>query len=343
MQKIIDDITSYFQNYELEDHMYGIMLSIGVIILALFYLRRMAKLGATEKELDLFTYHGLASGAVAYIGAAFFQSIWSWLARGAQVGQPFSFSWTGITFEGGVLSAMIFFLLTFPFFFKKYYKHGLYYMDQVVMGILIAHVFGRIGCWYAGCCYGKHATVEWMEWLTVPYLRNGIDRGNIYPTQLIEAIYLLISFIVFVLCFKKNQSERYVISYGVYRFFAEYLRGDFRGNSPFGDLTPSQFMSIIWVLFGVVLIIFRKLQRNKEIKEYNNLKDKSSFEKPTLYYHESFKGLFKGIFKPCKCEKCNKNMKLKFKSVVSDFDIVSKKIDAHLIYQCKCGEEKEIK
>lgn len=329
MLTIFDDIKDFFVNFDLEDRMYGILLAIGVLVLAYFYLRRMTKMGATEKELDKFTYHGLAAGAVAYLGAAFFQSMWNSLARGG----GFVFSFGGITFEGGVLSAMVFFLLTFPLFFKDKRKHGLYYMDQVVMGVLIAHAFGRVGCWFAGCCYGKEASVEWLEWATVLYK----GHGYVYPTQLIEAVYLVICFVVFVLCFKKNQSERYVISYGVYRFFAEYLRGDRRGSSPFGFLSPSQFMSIIWVLFGIILIIYRYIQRKNELANAASIK-----EKPILYYNESFKGLFKGLFKPCKCEECKKVMPIKFVNVVSDYDAVSKKIDAHLVYKCKCGKEKEI-
>ena len=57
---------------------------------------------------------------------------------------------------------------------------------------------------------------------------------------------------------KKNRSAWYLIGYNVFRFFLEYLRGDDRGASPFGFLSPSQFLSIVMLLMGIALLIWRK-------------------------------------------------------------------------------------
>ncbi|MBP5209303.1 MAG: prolipoprotein diacylglyceryl transferase, partial [Clostridia bacterium] len=42
----------------------------------------------------------------------------------------------------------------------------------------------------------------------------------------------------------------YLVSYGVFRFFIEYLRGDYRGSFIAG-ISPSQFWSILMVAAGV--------------------------------------------------------------------------------------------
>ena len=124
--------------------------------------------------------------------------------------------------------------------------------------ITVGHAFGRIGCFMNGCCYGKH-TDSWlgMQFTTTP--------DKVYPTNLYEAIFLFIlSGLLFLLAMKKLGKwcfPIYMMSYGVWRFLIEYLRGDYRGSFIPG-LTPSQFWSIILFLGGVAyLIVVIVLQR----------------------------------------------------------------------------------
>ena len=137
-------------------------------------------------------------------------------------------------------------------------RHNIFfYLDIVVLGLAIAHGFGRIGCFCGGCCYGK--TVEPHAFLSIYYPIN--DARTIWewvlPTQLYEAAFLFV-FALGLFFIKKNRTAWYLIGYNVFRFFLEYLRGDDRGASPFGFLSPSQFMSIIMLLMGIALLIWRK-------------------------------------------------------------------------------------
>src|SRR5258706_5219038 len=41
--------------------------------------------------------------------------------------------------------------------------------DVFAPGIALGHVVGRLGCFFAGCCYGKETTVRWAVTFTDPY------------------------------------------------------------------------------------------------------------------------------------------------------------------------------
>ena len=93
----------------------------------------------------------------------------------------------------------------------------------------------------------------------------------VHPTQLYEAAFLFVLFAVTAYLvlkkdFKHNLSL-YFIAYGVFRFFIEYLRDDARGELV-GGITPSQFWSILMVVFGVAMIFvigyFFKNAKNSE-------------------------------------------------------------------------------
>ena len=120
--------------------------------------------------------------------------------------------------------------------------------------ILIAHAFGRVGCFFAGCCYGKET--DSFLGVKFPNLPNPV-----HPTQLYEAAFLFLLFaICFILLMKKDFKHNltvYLIAYGIFRFFIEYLRADDRGEFIPG-ISPSQFWSILMVVIGVGLIFLMR-------------------------------------------------------------------------------------
>ena len=91
---------------------------------------------------------------------------------------------------------------------------------------------------------------------------------KVIPTQLFEAIFLTILFCVFVYRIRHRKGYNlplYMISYAIWRFFAEYLRKDYRGETLVDFLTPSQFIAVLMVVAGVILfVIMKKSSKKKE-------------------------------------------------------------------------------
>lgn len=148
------------------------------------------------------------------------------------------------------------------------------YLDCIAPVVPLFHAIARVGCFFAGCCYGIESsfgfTAEHNPF--VPKL-NGVCR---FPVQLLEAVgNLLISAVLFILLKKSQQNEKlqgkliflYLLCYSVLRFFDEFLRGD-TARGFVGVLSTSQLISLI-LLCAVVAVLFadrayQKAQANAE-------------------------------------------------------------------------------
>ena len=56
--------------------------------------------------------------------------------------------------------------------------------------------------------------------------------------------------------------DLYLILYSIGRFFIEFFRGDDRGSTVVGFLTPSQLVSVLLVLTGLILLAVRIAKRS---------------------------------------------------------------------------------
>lgn len=235
--------------------MYGVMIAVGILcaFLTLFYLTK--KKGVDVRFTDFIFYNGIASIVVGFGFATLFQSTYNYIknpSAGFELG-------SGMTFIGGLIGGVACFLAIY-FIFRKKYTARLYEVISLLpCSILIAHAFGRIGCFFAGCCYGKETdSFLGVQFPDLPH--------PVHPTQLYEAAFLFVLFAVSVYLilkkdFKHNLSL-YLIAYGVFRFLIEYVRGDDRGELV-GFVSPSQFWSIFMVVAGVAIIFVMNHILNK--------------------------------------------------------------------------------
>lgn len=171
----------------------------------------------------------------------------------------------GITWLGGVIGAVPFMIFAFHKFAPKAKGNALNYFSLFIPGLVIGHAFGRMGCFFAGCCYG--GVTDSIFGVVFPegslaaeqYPSGDGTSLPVWPTQLFEACFEFALFLVMMIFrkkLKKYNIEIYCIAYGIFRFLIEFLRGDDRGATGMA-LTPSQIMSIILLIGAVCLILFR--------------------------------------------------------------------------------------
>lgn len=137
--------------------------------------------------------------------------------------------------------------------------HCLSYFDLAVPSVALAQGFGRIGCFLAGCCYGRETSSPLgIVFHASEYAPNGVP---LVPTQLISSALNFLHFgilIVFARKYKKGEGQvagLFFVLYSAGRFFLEFFRGDAeRGNV--GALSTSQFIAIFMFLFGWVLFFY---------------------------------------------------------------------------------------
>ncbi len=164
-----------------------------------------------------------------------------------------SFLNSGFVFYGGLIGGSISLFLIYKFLkidIKKYEK-------ILVPSIVIAHAFGRIGCAFAGCCYGKPTEgFLYVQYSSSSYAPTGI---KLVPVQAIESSFLFLLFFCIVLLIIKRIKIRftlfYLLLYSIFRFVIEFFRNDFlRGNICF--LSTSQFISILIFIGTIIYLIF---------------------------------------------------------------------------------------
>ena len=223
---------------------YVTMIVIGIVLsfsLAVFYL--LKKKFSKKDVLDLLICGSFAI-ALGFVGALVFEAIyereWNW----------------GLTFYGGLFGGILGFLLSYYLLVKKNSTLPIKEIFKIAPPcITIAHGFGRIGCFLAGCCYGRE-TDSWIG-VKFPDLPN-----KVIPTQLIESIFLfLLTAVLIILLFVFNFKYTFIVylsSYSIFRFIIEFFRGDDRGSF-LGQLSPSQVWSIaIWIIIVPFYFVLKK-------------------------------------------------------------------------------------
>ncbi len=130
------------------------------------------------------------------------------------------------------------------------------------------HVFGRIGCFLTGCCYGIENETFGIAFTSSEVAPNGVP---LIPVQLYEAAGEAILFVVTALLARRPHSgpqmfSCWMIGYGALRFCLEFLRGD-AARGFIGALSTSQIIALISIAWGVFVLV-RKYRSDKTAVHY---------------------------------------------------------------------------
>ena len=239
--------------------LYTLLMVAGVVVAMIFIRLQGDKRGLRAAFQNLLIVDTVLTVFAGYGAAVLFQAYYNYRANGT-----FEIvSNTGATFYGGLIGGtaafiIIYFVGGYLIFPDNYHKKNFRTVaDLSAACIAVGHGIGRLGCLMAGCCHGK-VTDAWYG-ITM-HIPHHTDPVKVIPVQLYEAIFLLaLSGLLFWLFLrgKKYLLSIYMISYAVWRFFAEMLRGDYRGATVVKNLSPSQYVSILILLGGLMLLFLQ--------------------------------------------------------------------------------------
>ena len=239
---------------------YSVCIVIGLLAGAIVFRWLCKRLKMSDKSYDYYSFLAIFTVVVGFIAAYVFQDIYNVLAgRGSNIvkdfqdlfaGKGFKMS-GGITFMGGLLGGAVFFVVCVLLHKDKSVRKDFPLVADIAAPvILIAHGFGRIGC------YGKVTD----SIFGINYPVNGVWQPR-YPTQLYEAAFCFIAFGIMVFLILKTEKRGllialYAASYSVFRFLVEFLRDDYRGGADIG-LSPSQVQSIVLIILAAVYVCLK--------------------------------------------------------------------------------------
>lgn len=167
----------------------------------------------------------------------------------------------GFVFYGGLIGGIL-----GIFIYSKQFKINFKGLLLIIVPVIpLIHSIGRIGCLFAGCCYG----MEYHGFGAITFYNSSLAPNGIplFPTQIIESICLFIIFIVLLITYKRflgtyKTFGLYCILYSIVRFVLEFFRGDLiRGV--FFNISTSQWISIAIFIIGIAIFIYEHKKKNK--------------------------------------------------------------------------------
>jgi phosphatidylglycerol:prolipoprotein diacylglycerol transferase len=241
---------------------YGVLLAAAYLIGLKFAVARARRHGLNgDRMLDLGIYIIIA----ALIGAKLLLLVVDFDLFRRQPSELWTLARSGGVFYGGLIAAFLVAL-----WYIRRHKLPLWTStDMFAPGIALGHAIGRLGCFLAGCCFGKPTSVAWAVTFTDPFAASnvGTPLGTpLHPTQLYESgAELLIMGLLLATerrgrYFPGRTFWLYVLFYAVSRFVIEFYRGDERGM--IWSISTSQFISL--VLFPVSVAMLLWLRRRTD-------------------------------------------------------------------------------
>lgn len=260
-------------------HTYGLMIAIGFLTGMQLGVREARRVDLGEKKdfdqfiLDL-TFWILL---VAMAGSRLLFIMVEWEKDYSK--DPlriFRFWEGGLVFYGGFLASVIFSV----YYSRKKKRDFFQVADTLIPSVALGHVFGRLGCFAAGCCWGKQAenfplavrfppgSLAYQSMQSAQVIAYDAPHTfPIHPVQLYESIgELLVFFILLAVRTRKRFHGQvlltYLFLYPILRTTLEFFRGDkARGVDILFGLSTSQLISVMVAIVAVFLLVYLTRRR----------------------------------------------------------------------------------
>jgi phosphatidylglycerol:prolipoprotein diacylglycerol transferase len=228
---------------------YGLMIAIGILAAYIVTDHRAKKMYLNHERIFSLTVWSIVGGILSAKLLYYITEIKDIVS---DPGIILNIS-DGFVVYGGIIGGV----LAGYLYCRKANLNFLQYLDLGIPSVALAQGFGRIGCYLAGCCYGKETTSLFgIVFHESAYAPNGI---RLIPTQLISSGLDFLNFFVLIIIAKRKKADGqvvgfYFIFYSVGRFILEYFRGDLIRGSV-GSISTSQFISIFMFAVGWAFVL----------------------------------------------------------------------------------------
>jgi phosphatidylglycerol---prolipoprotein diacylglyceryl transferase len=236
-------------------HTYGVLLAVAFLagLWAASWQARKAGLDAA-RITDMAVYVLIAG----LLGAKLLLVVVEWESFWRNPKDLFSIFRSGGVFYGGLLGA-------FPVAWWYARKHALpawVTADVLAPGVALGQAIGRLGCFCAGCCYGRPTDAPWAVTFRDIYATRQVGTPidtPLHPTQIYEALATLLIFLVLIWMASRKRfhgqvTMAYLALYAIVRFVIEFYRGDAVRGTVFGTwMSTSQFIALLLVLAAAAL------------------------------------------------------------------------------------------
>ncbi len=237
---------------------YGFIVTCAAFLILAFFVRIAKREGfETTKIIDLGFYTILAGIAGSKL-ALLIVDFRYYIDNPSEI--LFLYKVAGV-FMGGVIAG----LLTIIFFARRHNLPIWKLADIAGVVLPLGQALGRIGCFFAGCCYGREAhNLPWGVTFTsvIAHENTGVPLGlPLHPTQLYQAANDFVLFLIILALWKLKKFDgqifwSYILLYSLGRGIIEFYRGDTsRGLYFNGLLSTSQIIGSIGIIISIIMLL----------------------------------------------------------------------------------------
>lgn len=233
-------------------HTFGVLIVIGFFFTLKYMTLQGRKLKIPDQKISDLAFYGLVIG---FLGGRFAFVLTNWSHYQSKPLEILKFWEGGLVFYGGLITGIV----SYIYLVKKFSLPLFKILDLTAPAIALGHIFGRIGCFAAGCCFGRECSVDFPLAVSFSHELSLAPKGvALHPAQLYDAFNAFIIFLILHFLYQRRKFDGqifsfYLILYAVGRFIVETFRGDSdRGFvGPEDVLSTSQFIGIIMIIVGI--------------------------------------------------------------------------------------------
>jgi phosphatidylglycerol:prolipoprotein diacylglycerol transferase len=230
---------------------YGVLVALGFLAGLMVTLRLAARAGLpSEKVTNLAVYCAIAG----VLGAKLFMFLFDFSYYAQNPGEIFTLGTlqaAGV-FHGGFLAALIVAAL----YMRQQKLPVLATMDIFAPGVAVGQAIGRLGCFAAGCCWGRECDLPWGVRFRSDFAAPVPLDKTLHPVQLYESA---ANFLLFALLYRLSDRPHrpgqiiglYLICYSSIRFVIEFFRN--HEQALVLGLSLTQWISLGLLMLGATI------------------------------------------------------------------------------------------
>jgi phosphatidylglycerol:prolipoprotein diacylglycerol transferase len=233
-------------------HWFGVSLAVAFLA-ALWTATKRAPLTRIASEKISDTGLWLILGAVLGARVLYVVTYWRESFSGQPIWEIFMIQRGGLIFYGGLAGAALACII-----FAKVQDLALWKIaDIFAPSIALGSVFGRIGCLFNGCCYGRECALPWAIRFPPDHATGG---APLHPTQIYDSLLNLGLYALLAWLYRRKKFDgqvfaAYLLCYAVTRSIVEVFRGDYSEAHRHAGLTPAQLVSLAIFAAGAALFV----------------------------------------------------------------------------------------
>lgn len=245
--------------------LYGLMMVLAAVTAILIAVSR-AKIYSLKKDDIFFALLYALIGFLIGAKVFFLISVFPMLSRNFQkiisdINLISQIIMAGYSFFGGLVGGAI-----GAYIYCKQYKLPWWaFVNTVLPGLPLGLAIGRIGCFLAGCCYGKECDYG----ITMNHSKIAPHNVKLIPVQLLESLVGIIIFFILIRMKKKEDSTMlltFAACYGGARLVLEQLRYHPQTSFSLLGMSLTSWLCIGLLAFSVIVLLFKKYNKKINLK-----------------------------------------------------------------------------